>query len=129
MRVSDLIGAPFVDGGRGPEGYDCWGLVCEVFRRYGVELPDYKLCCYDSERFFGLFCGELPRWKRCEPPEIPSIMAIKLNFPVVNHVGVYVGDGKFLHAREKTGVVIERVDTPQWRHRVEGFYVPEEGTR
>jgi cell wall-associated NlpC family hydrolase len=124
MRVTDLIGVPFVDGGRGPDGYDCWGLAREVFRREGIELRDYKVCCYDSGAVSTLFLEDLSQWRRCNPPEVPSIVAIKLNFPAVSHVGVYIGDGKFLHTRDKTGVVIERLDATQWRHRVEGFYVP-----
>jgi cell wall-associated NlpC family hydrolase len=124
MRVTDLIGVPFIDGGRGPEGYDCWGLCLEVFRRCGVALPDYKLCCYDSPGFFSLFQGALSQWTRCDPPAVPAVVALKLNFPAVNHAGVYVGEGKFLHTRDKTGVVIECLNAPQWRHRIEGFYVP-----
>jgi cell wall-associated NlpC family hydrolase len=130
MRVTDLIGAPFIDGGRGPEGYDCWGLVCEVFRREGIILRDYRefsLSCHDSEGFSGIFSDEAGRWTRREPPDIPipAVVTIRFNHPVfVNHVGVYVGDGKFLHTRDKTGACIERIDAPHWRNRIEGFYTP-----
>ena len=35
IRLDDLIGLPFIDGGRDPAvGFDCWGLSTEVFRRY-----------------------------------------------------------------------------------------------
>ena len=123
-RVADLIGAPFRDGGRGPDAYDCWGLVREVYKRYGVELPDYQGCCYDFVRFYEGFLEERPRWVRHEPPDIPipAVAAIRFNAPVVNHVGVYVCEGKFLHTREKTGVVLEDIRSPAWRHRLEGFY-------
>ena len=129
MHVTDLIGKPFVDGGRGPEAYDCWGLCVEVFRRQGVELRDYKLCCHDSAGFDGLFQEALSQWERREEPNIPapSVVAIRFNHPVfINHVGVYIGNGRFLHTREKTGVVVERIDSPCWRDRVEGFYTPTE---
>jgi cell wall-associated NlpC family hydrolase len=126
MRAADLVGAPFEDRGRGPGGYDCWGLVCEAYRREGISLPDYTLCCHDAEGFHGFFEEELPRWTRHEPPDIPvpAVVTIRLNSPLVRHVGVYIGGGRFLHTREKTGAVIERIDAPQWRHRIEGFYTP-----
>ncbi|MDR1471367.1 MAG: C40 family peptidase [Synergistaceae bacterium] len=126
MLVADLVGVPFADMGRGPGGIDCWGLVLEVFRREGVILPDYIIHCHDSEGFQGLVDGERPRWRRHEPPDIPipAVVAIRFNSPLVNHVGAYVEDGKFLHVREKTGAVIERIDSPCWRHRIEGFYTP-----
>lgn len=123
-RVVDLVGAPFADGGRGPDSYDCWGLVREVYRRYGVDLPNYTGCCYDFVRFYEGFLEERPKWTRHEPPDIPTpaVVAIRFNAPFVNHVGVYIGDGKFLHTREKTGVVIELIRSPAWRRRIEGFY-------
>ena len=126
MPANDLIGVPFSDGGRGPDSFDCWGLCLEVFKRHGLSLRDYKLCCHDSEGFNVLFLGALPEWTRHEGPEIPvpSVVAIRFNSGVVNHVGVYIGDGKFLHTREKTGVCIERIDAPYWKHRIEGFYTP-----
>jgi cell wall-associated NlpC family hydrolase len=127
MLVTDLVGVPFIDGGRGPEGYDCWGLVCEVFKREGITLKDYNLCCHDSEGFYSFFKEELPQWTRHEHPNIPSpsVVAIRFNHPVfVNHVGAYIGDGKFLHTREKIGVCIEKIDAPYWKHRIEGFYTP-----
>ena len=51
IKLDDLIGLPFIDGGRDPSvGFDCWGLSTEVFRRYGIELPDYKISCEDASR-------------------------------------------------------------------------------
>ena len=41
VTYDDLIGRPFVDGGRGPENFDCWGLATDVFRRHGKILPDF----------------------------------------------------------------------------------------
>ena len=120
----DLIGLPFVDGGRGPDGYDCWGLVREVYHRMGIDLQDYKMSCYDTAGFAGHVEEERPKWKRYEPKDapVPSVVAIRLSSPNISHVGVYIGEGKFLHTREKTGVCIERIDSPVWRHRIEGMY-------
>ena len=123
-KISSLIGVPFVDGGRGPEGYDCWGLVREIYHRYGIELPDYDIGCYDVENIISEVERNRPQWLRQEPPDlpVPCIVAFKVSAPMVNHVGIYLGDGKFIHTREKAGAVIERLDAPAWRHRIEGFY-------
>lgn len=123
-RLQDLIGLPFIDGGRGPDGYDCWGLVREVYARCGIPLRDYKLSCYDAAGFSERAEAERPRWLRHmeEKAPVPSVVAIRLNSPNISHVGVYIGGGKFIHTREKTGVCIERLNSPVWRHRVEGIY-------
>lgn len=128
QQALELIGKPFENGGRGPDKYDCWGLCCEVYRIYGLKIPDYQVYCYDSEKFNELFIEESPSWVKYFYPEdapIPSIVAFRVSSRYVNHAGIYIGNGKFLHTREKTGVVIERLDAPQWRHRLEGLYAPE----
>ena len=41
MNYTDLIGVPFVNRGRDKNtGFDCYGLVKEVFRRYGYTIPN-----------------------------------------------------------------------------------------
>ena len=125
VEILNLIGKPFVDGGRGPDAYDCWGLCVEVYRCFGIELPDYKICCHDSEAFDKLYARDIQTRRRHDWPDVPTpaVLTIRFNSPkFVNHVGVYIGGGRFLHTREKTGVVIERVDSMYWKHRIEGFY-------
>lgn len=40
MIIKDLIGKPYVNKGRGDGGYDCFGLVLEVLKRFGYEVGD-----------------------------------------------------------------------------------------
>lgn len=125
----DLIGVPFENGGRGPGSFDCWGLVMEVFQRHDVLLPDYKIACTDASRIDSQISERRPLWEKVtgEPP-VPSLVVIRFNSVVMcNHTGVYLGNGMFIHAREKIGVNIDRIDSPAWNRRIEGFYVPGEG--
>ena len=121
----DLIGKPFKDGGRGPDSYDCWGLVREVFRRFGVELPDYNVGAFECEQIGQQIMKEmrtLARWQRLKKPEVPCVVVIK-NDPVwANHCGVYIGDGKFIHTLQKIGCNIDRIDHPLWKKRIVGFF-------
>jgi len=53
------------------------------------------------------------------------LVVFKFNEPVYsNHIGVYLGGCWFIHAREKTGVVKERLDSSYWQRAVQGFYIP-----
>lgn len=124
--ISDLLGKPFTDGGRGPDAYDCWGLACEVFRRYGIELPDYQVSCYAPEQIDSTYRDQVSGWVRVSGiPPVPSLVVIRFNQVIFcNHVGVYIGDGRFIHAREKTGVCVESVNHIYWARKVEGYYVP-----
>lgn len=129
LAVDDLIGIPFVDGGRGPDAYDCWGLALEVFRRSGINLPDYKISCTQASRIDQTIESERDFWQRCdEVLPIPALVVLRFNEVLFcNHTGVYVGAGKFIHTREKIGVNIDRLESPAWRRKIEGFYVPKYG--
>lgn len=127
LQIDKLLGKPFVNGGRGPDNYDCWGLVCEVFRMYGMELPDYKISCEDVSRIHNEIDVQKQYWSRCETGEIPTPALVVLRFNQAifcNHTGVYIGDGRFIHTAEKMGVHIDRTDSPAWRRKIEGFYIP-----
>lgn len=123
---TDLIGLPFVDGGRDPAaGLDCWGLSTEVFRRYGVELPDYKISCEEASLISHKVNEQRPHWRRCTG-EIPVPALVVIRFAgYCDHTGVYIGNGRFIHTRKGVGVNIDRIDNPAWAKRIEGFYVPE----
>lgn len=126
-RPFPLLGVPFVDGGRGPAGFDCWGLVLEVFRRCGIELPDYRICCADMTGIDAKVDEERGAWTRCDEAAlpVPALAVMRFNSPVlINHVGTYIGAGRFIHTAEKMGVNIDRVEHPYWRRHIEGFYVP-----
>lgn len=120
----DLLGKPFVDGGRGPEAFDCYGLATEVFGRYGIKLPDYRISCENASKINSTIDREKSKWIRCEKPEVPSLVVLRFNSRFYNHVGVYIGNGRFIHTAKKTGVRIDRIDDIYWKNRIEGFYVP-----
>ncbi len=122
---TDLLGKPFVNGGRGPEEYDCYGLATDIFHRFGIKLPDYRVSCEDASRINSTIDAEkTARWKECEVPQVPSLVVMRFNSHLYNHVGVYIGSGKFIHIARKTGVRIDRITDLYWRHRIEGYYVP-----
>lgn len=103
----DLIGAPYVRGARGPEAYDCYGLVKELFARAGNSVPDF-----DSpgtlEEIEALISDRSRKWRRV-PIGTPGAL---LTFRVEGygaHVGFMLQNDLFIHAWEATGVAIERL--------------------
>ncbi len=128
--IADLIGIPFKDGGRTLAGFDCYGLAIEVFRRYGIVVPEYYACCEDSTLIDKTITEARVKWVRCTPPDlpVPCLVVIRFNEAVMcNHTGVYIGNGRFIHIRQKIGVNIDLIDSLVWKRRIEGFYVPGKG--
>ncbi len=120
----DLLGKLFVNGGRGPDAYDCYGLAQEVFRRHGIELPDYRVSCEDASRINATIEQEKPLWTELDIPVVPCLVVLRFNSRFYNHVGVYIGKGRFIHTAKKTGVRIDRINDVYWKNRIEGYYLP-----
>ena len=121
LQTSDLVGKPFKEGAMGPDKYCCWGLALEVFRRAGVALPDYHI---SQDSVAGGVTENRDKWVRCTG-EIPvPALIVFTTTGMCDHVGVYLGFGKFIHAHETAGVVITRTDHIFWKKRIEGYYRP-----
>ncbi|NQZ53212.1 MAG: C40 family peptidase [Piscirickettsiaceae bacterium] len=115
----DLIGVPFEYGGRGDDEYDCYGLLMELMRRDGIEIPDYA-SPEDGAKITAIFMGELRLWEKCEAKEG---VAFLFRVPGNIHVGYCIGGDKFVHTWQHTGgVIVERLSDNGWQNRLMGIY-------
>jgi len=114
-------GRPFEYGGRGPEKYDCYGLVKAIYMDNGIDLPEYvsvedrgliQRMIFDGKRLF----------EEIDRPEPLSVVALAIHPKFVSHIGVIVPDGRFVHITKNSGVTVERLDSITWARRLRGFY-------
>lgn len=133
IDYTDLIGTPFVNKGRDKiKGLDCYGLCIEVYKRYGIDIPEYYKECTEytdlatTTSIYENHKDEQGVWREVDINDMPTPCLIALRFGVpkgvVNHTAVYIGNGKFIHIRENTGVCVDRIDSPAWRRVIEGAY-------
>lgn len=124
LDVHDLIGKPFKARGRGPDAFDCWGLAMEVYRRRGIELPEYA---YGDDLAITVLDGLIRANKRLiaelDRPEPYCLVGFSIIPGYETHIGTILEDcRRFIHARRRHRVVISRLNDIVWRRRVRGFY-------
>ncbi len=111
-RIADvalsMVGTPYRFGGTTPQGFDCSGLVYFSYKTLGLAVPRTSRAQRQTAKPVdrrNLRHGDLlffdTSWK-------------------FGHVGIYVGDGRFVHAPSSgKSVTVERLDEGYYANRLE----------
>lgn len=112
LQTITAVGFDYQRGGKSmATGFDCSGLVAHVFKEaYGVLLPHNAKAQSERGRFVPV--------KDLEAGDLVFFNTEKQPF---SHVGIYLGDGRFIHA-PKPGAVVrtESMQLTYWRTRFDG---------
>lgn len=111
----DAMGTPYRWGGEGPGGFDCSGLIQYAYGTRGIVLPRVGR---DQARL-GLAVDA-----RIESLNPGDILTFSADGRSVTHVGMYVGDGRFIHSASQ-GVKVSSLrdvdpDSRWWQVRWKG---------
>ncbi|KAI5914344.1 C40 family peptidase [Thauera sp. 2A1] len=111
-QAMSYLGIRYRFGGTSPEtGLDCSGLVLNVFRNaIGLDLPRTAA---EMSRV-----GENISRQELKPGDLVFFNTMRRAF---SHVGIYLGDGQFVHAPSSGGKVrIENLGNSYWAARFNG---------
>lgn len=87
--AQQFLGCPYVWGGNGPNAFDCSGFTKYVYAHFGYELNRTA-----SDQLYNGAKVARGEW---QPGDLIFFDNGKVSTPV-SHVGIYVGDGQFIHA-------------------------------
>lgn len=108
--VNDLYGVPYKSSGKTKKGFDCSGFTRYVFDKLGVELPPNSASQYRL--------GTAVEKQDLQPGDL---VFFNTNGRSVSHVGIYIGDGTFVHSESGRGVVNTKLNDPYyWSKRYVG---------
>ena len=97
-----FLGIPYILGAKGPKAYDCSGFTSRVLRDFGIELPRP---CYSQG--YSNSVGE--KIKKIKDLQVGDLVFFNTNLndgDKCDHVGIYVGENRFVHASFAEGEII-----------------------
>ena len=124
MQFDKYIGLPYQEKGRDFSGVDCWGLARLFYKNeFQIDLPsfsdEYELS--DSEHIQELIAQYKEGWEKVDTPARGSLILFRVN-GTESHVGISIGEGKFIHAREGMDSVIDSLESARWKKRIVGYF-------
>lgn len=97
------IGSPYLFGGTSHDGFDCSGFSQTVYKQTGLDIPrtaeeQYKL-------------GTAINKEELQKGDLIFFETIRKG---PSHLGIYIGDNKFIHSSSSKGVAISNLDDPYY---------------
>lgn len=96
------LGKPYVYATRGPNSFDCSGLTLYCFR----EVADITLGRSAQSQGYNERFPKIERISDLQRGDIVCFNTEETDSDLTDHVGIYLGDGKFVHASSARGEVI-----------------------
>jgi len=101
------IGVPYVWAGSTPAGFDCSGYLNYAYSKVGISIPRTVASIWDAT-------------KPVSSPRAGDLVFFETYKPGPSHAGIYLGNGKFIHAGSSRGVEISDMNNSYWKPRYLG---------
>ena len=114
VESASWIGVPYRSGGKDRRGTDCSGLVCQLYRSVFRQSLQPNA---EAQRKGD--CQKISR-KHLQEGDLVFFHNGR-NRRTASHVGIYLKQGRFVHASTTRGVIVSRLDEPYYRqHWLQG---------
>lgn len=104
-----VSGVPYLYGGTTTSGFDCSGFTSYVFAKAGINLPRTAAGQYSAST------------KISQSQAQPGDLVFFNQTGSIDHVGIYLGNNKFIGAQSSTGVAVAEINQYYWAKYLVGF--------
>lgn len=103
--LAEWVGAPYKYGGNTKQGTDCSGMVFSVYKEtYNIDMNRSS-------------ADQLKNVKEIDKKDLKAgdLVFFKISGDKISHVGIYLGENKFIHATTKKGVMVNDLDEEYYK--------------
>ena len=99
-----FVGCRYVYGGSSPKGFDCSGFTYYVLKQFGITLNRTASDQLDN--------GTPVSMSELQPGDLVMFQKNRNSSRRASHVGIYIGDGQFVHASTSSvGVIVSKMSS------------------
>ncbi len=106
--ASTLLGKPYKNAAKGPDAFDCSGLVYHVYKRFEIGLP----VSTDGLNRTGWEIGA---------DDVNPADLVLFRIKRENHVGIMINRVEFIHASKSRGVAVDSLESKYWKRNFSHF--------
>ncbi len=126
-NFNKYIGLPYRESGRSIEGVDCFGLIRLIYKEVReIELPGFEEVGYNNKTWHNSKGKDITdnigsKLLRVNPPYglYDGIIFYKyIGSRIADHIGMYLGNNKFIHIEENSTSMISRLESTPYEHRI-----------
>jgi lipoprotein Spr/probable lipoprotein NlpC len=107
QTITSWLGTPYRHAGYSKQGIDCSGFVSRIYKDvYNIDLTHSS-----SSMIF-----QMKTIVKKDELKEGDILFFRIHGRRISHVGIYIGDNKFIHASPERGIVVDDLREPYYMH-------------